>query len=170
MPQTSVLPQWKADYPILQPRQKPGGYPGTVVRTASASVWAAGVVTLTVPAVTDPVGSNVPITVTGFTPAGFNGSYTGTIASTTSITYPLTTSPGLSTVQGTVSYPGMIPLAISTTLPANAVPNKAMWATPTIQTTQLLSPPAAGSPVMVEAEEDSDNPEPTEDEEEAETE
>ncbi len=34
MPQNSVLPQWRADYPILAPVQKPGGV--TVATTATA--------------------------------------------------------------------------------------------------------------------------------------
>ena len=134
MPQTSVLPQWRADYPILTPRQKaPLWVPHSVSLTPSATTWAAGVVTMTVAAVADPVGSTYPITVVGFTPAGYNGSYTGTIASSTSITFPLAANPGAVTVEGTVSYTGVALSTISTTLPANAVPNKAMWAAGTIQ-------------------------------------
>ncbi len=34
MPQNTVLPQWRADYPILAPAQKPGGV--TVLTTATA--------------------------------------------------------------------------------------------------------------------------------------
>lgn len=139
MPQTSVLPQWKADYPILTPRQKPSGIRKDVSRTASASSWAAGKVTLTVPSLADTVGTVYSMVVSGFTPAGYNGSVNGTIASATSITYPLAVDPGLSTVQGTVKYTAVVPLVISTTLPANAVPNKAMY--------------AAGTPIMMEAEE-----------------
>jgi hypothetical protein len=60
-------------------------------------------------------------------------------------------------------------VVVSTTLIANAVPNKPTPFTSTIQATQLLNPPAAGSPVMAEAEGNPGNPGPAEDEEEAET-
>jgi hypothetical protein len=134
MPQTNVIPDWKATYPNDAKAQKPSGISGTVSRTASAGSWAANVATLTVPATTDYVGTVYPITVAGFTPAGYNGTFQGTIASATTITYPLTTNPGgVATVMGTVSYPGIIPLNLSTTLGANAVPNKPTYATGTIQ-------------------------------------
>ena len=124
MLQTNVIPDWKLTYPNDAKCQKPSGMAGTVTRTASAAVWATGTVTLTVPAVLEPAGAVVPITVSGFTPAGYNGSYTGTIASPTSITYPLTSNPGAETALGQVSYQGVIPITISTTLSANDVPNK----------------------------------------------
>jgi hypothetical protein len=36
MPQTSVILVWKADYPILTPRQKPGGVTVTTTLAATA--------------------------------------------------------------------------------------------------------------------------------------
>src|SRR5262245_1273456 len=127
MPQGNVLADWKATYANDAPRQKPPSVSGTVQRTASASAWAAGVVTLTVPAINDYVGTKYPMTVAGFTPAGYNGSVTGTIASNTTITYPLASDPGASSVQGTVSWTGQLPLNVDVTLPATAVPNKPQW-------------------------------------------
>jgi hypothetical protein len=87
----------------------PGGRPVTL--TATAMSWANGVVTLSVPAQPDAVGASYPITVAGVTPAGYNGSYTGTFASPTTITYPLATNPGAVTVQGTVAYTSIYSLA-----------------------------------------------------------
>jgi hypothetical protein len=49
-----------------------------------------------------------------------------------------------------VQKPGGV--VVSSTLIANAVPNKFQPFTSTIQATQLLSPPVTGSPVMAEAE------------------
>jgi len=79
--------------------------------TASAMTWANGVVTATVPAQPDAIGSSYPITVAGVTPAGYNGSYQGTFASPTTITYPLATNPGAVTVQGTVAFASVFPAA-----------------------------------------------------------
>jgi len=75
-----------------------------VSATASAMTWANGIVTATIPAQSDPVGTIYPITVAGVTPAGYNGNYTGTVTSATTITYPLASNPGPVTVQGTVAY------------------------------------------------------------------
>jgi hypothetical protein len=124
MPQTNVLADWKLTYPNDAPRMKPSAYLGTVSRTTTAGSWAANVATLTVPSTTDYVGTVYTMTMAGFTPAGYNGTYQGTIASATTITYPLTTNPGGAvTVQGTVTYQAMVPVNMSTTLPGNAVPN-----------------------------------------------
>jgi len=59
----------------------------------------------------DAPGSSYPITVAGVTPAGYNGSYQGTFASPTTITYPLATNPGAVTVQGTVAFASVFPAA-----------------------------------------------------------
>jgi len=72
--------------------------------TASAMTWANGVVTATVPSQNDRIGTIYPITVAGVTPAGYNGSYQGTLTGPTTITFPLATNPGPVTVQGTVAY------------------------------------------------------------------
>jgi hypothetical protein len=128
MPQNNVLPDWKATYITDAKYQKPAGIPGTISRTATAGSWAANVATLTVPATTDYVGSVYSVTVAGFTPAGYNGTFQGTIASATTVTYPLGADPGgAATVFGTVSYRGTIPLVLSAVLPATAVPNKPQW-------------------------------------------
>jgi hypothetical protein len=141
MPQTSVIPEWKATYPILEPRQKPSSNPLPTHqhRVASAAAWATGVVTLTLPASTDFVGSKHPIVVSGFTPAAYNGNFTGTIASATTITYPLTANPGVETALGAVDYDAYLPIGISTALPANAVPNKAPFSLGTIQSVSVMA-------------------------------
>src|SRR5215475_16009445 len=141
MPQTTVLPEWKASYPITAPKQKPPGLNQTVQRTASASSWAAGKVTLTVPSLSDYVGSTYPMTISGFTPAGYNGNVVGTIASATSITYPLTADPGVSTVQGKATYAMCAPFSVSTTLTATDVPNKPSYSAGTIQLAEIEPPP-----------------------------
>jgi hypothetical protein len=124
MPQTNVLADWKLTYPNDAPRMKPSAYLGTVTRTSTAGSWAGNVATLTVPSTTDYVGTVYTMVMAGFTPAGYNGTFQGTIASATTITYPLTTNPGGAvTVQGTVTYQAMVPVNMSTTLPGNAVPN-----------------------------------------------
>lgn len=46
------------------------------------------------------VGDTIPITISGVTPAAFNGTFTATITTTTAFTYPLSGSPGSVTVQG----------------------------------------------------------------------
>jgi hypothetical protein len=74
-------------------------------RTVSAATWASSVVTLTVPSMPDAIGTTFPLTVSGFTPTGYNGVFTGTIASATTITYPLATNPGAATVLGTALAP-----------------------------------------------------------------
>ena len=69
----------------------------------TSAAWAASVVTLTLTSATTwPVGTTLEITVAGFTPTGYNGTFLGTVATTTTITYPLAVSPGTETVAGTV--------------------------------------------------------------------
>lgn len=71
--------------------------------TVTASNWAAGIVTLTFAAqVSAPYTPGAMITVSGFTPAGYNGTYTVVACTTTTVTYALATTPGTSTVQGSV--------------------------------------------------------------------
>jgi hypothetical protein len=73
--------------------------------TAVSMVWAAGVVTVTVPASSFPpgwtVGSTPTVVIAGVTPAGYNGIYTAQVTTATAFTYPLVASPGTVTVQGT---------------------------------------------------------------------
>src|SRR5262245_52682853 len=141
IPQTNYLPMYTASYPLLAKQQKPPGINGIITRTASASSWSAGtgLVTLTVPAVPDYVGTVVPIIVAGFTPAAYNGSYQGTIASATTITYPFGSNPGASSLQGTVSYPGVTPLTILTTVSGGDVPNKHTYNAGTIQLAEIMA-------------------------------
>jgi hypothetical protein len=127
MPQNNVQSDWAATYPTDLKYQKPSGIPGTITRAISAASAVANVATITVPATTDYVGTTYQITVTGVTPAAYNGTFTGTIASATTITYPLGSTPGAGTVFGSVSYPGIIPIGLSSTLWAHAVPNKPQW-------------------------------------------
>lgn len=70
----------------------------------SALVWASSVVTATT---SSPhgytIGDTLQLTLVGNTPAGYNGTYTATITSTTQFTYPLASNPGSATVFGTVT-------------------------------------------------------------------
>lgn len=47
-------------------------------------------------------GDQLQVVIAGNTPAGYNGTFTGTVAGVDTITYPLSTDPGLSTVVGTL--------------------------------------------------------------------
>jgi hypothetical protein len=68
----------------------------------SSAAWLTGVVTITT---TNPHGlangSTVSLTIAGFTPTGYNGTFTCTVTGANTFTYPLTTNPGAATVQGT---------------------------------------------------------------------
>jgi hypothetical protein len=46
------------------------------------------------------------VTTTGFTPAGYNGTFLATVTGTNTFTFPLTPNPGVATVLGTYSPPG----------------------------------------------------------------
>lgn len=72
--------------------------------------WASGTVTATVPTMTAAVGTVFVVTVAGATPAGYNGTYMATVASSTTFTYALTTNPGTETVPGTYTPPGQAEL------------------------------------------------------------
>ena len=78
-------------------------------QTLSSLVWATNVVTATTAAAHGfPIGVTVSLTIAGATPAGYNGTFSCTITSTTEFTYPLLTNPGTETVAGTV-----IPAAVA---------------------------------------------------------
>ena len=67
----------------------------------SAATWASSLVTLTLTSsIGFPVGTTIPIVVSGITPVGYNGTFTATVASTTSLTYSLTVNPGTATAFG----------------------------------------------------------------------
>jgi len=68
--------------------------------TVTAMSWSGGTVTLT--ATAHGLTGSLAITVTGVTPSGYNGIYSGTVFDANTITFPLTTNPGAVTVQGKV--------------------------------------------------------------------
>lgn len=62
--------------------------------------WASGMAVATVAAHGLTVGSQVNITVSGATPAGYNGTYVATVTSATTLSYPVASNPGACTVPG----------------------------------------------------------------------
>ena len=63
--------------------------------------WASNVATVTTAAPHGyPVGDVVKFTITGATPAGYNGTFNCTITTTTAFTFPLLTNPGTETIPG----------------------------------------------------------------------
>ena len=67
--------------------------------------WASGTATATVAAMTLAVGQVFTTTIAGATPAGYNGVFLATVATSTTFTYALTTNPGSETVPGTYTPP-----------------------------------------------------------------
>jgi hypothetical protein len=66
--------------------------------------WASNVVTVVTSAPHGwTIGDVIPITIAGAVPAGYNGTYTGTVVDATHITYPLASSPGAETTPGTIA-------------------------------------------------------------------
>jgi len=114
MPQTTELPLYRLNYPILAMTQKPGGVAiGTVLNTTTT--WATGVATATCASAHGiPVGGQVMVSVTGVVPIAYNGFVVATATSTTAFTYSLTPNPGVVTTQGQMSW---VPM------PASSVPN-----------------------------------------------
>jgi hypothetical protein len=100
----------------------PSWTPGTTTVAATAA-WAAGLVTLTVATMTIPIGSLLLLNVAGFLPTGYNGSFTGKVASATTITYPLASNPGVETQAGTATYSNP-PVTPTAALAAAAVEDK----------------------------------------------
>ncbi|ELI7926729.1 hypothetical protein VYJ29_004474, partial [Yersinia enterocolitica] len=78
----------------------------TILKPAKAIAtieWATNVVTVTLSAAHGwTIGTEVPVLVSGVTPAGYNGAFTATVTTSTAFTYPLSVSPGVSTVMGSV--------------------------------------------------------------------
>jgi hypothetical protein len=69
------------------------------------ATWAAGIVTCETENPLDGViGSQIPITITGFDPETFNGSYVATLVTPTSFTYQVLTDPGLAVTMGQYQY------------------------------------------------------------------
>lgn len=76
----------------------------STVVTVTAAAWAAGTVTLTYGILgTAPYAVGESITVAGFTPSAYNGTYTVVSCSTTTVTYALAVDPGTATVMGTAA-------------------------------------------------------------------
>lgn len=67
--------------------------------------WASGTATATVAAMTLAVGQTFLTTIAGATPAGYNGTYIATVATSTTFTFALATDPGTETVPGTYTPP-----------------------------------------------------------------
>lgn len=67
--------------------------------------WSGGTVTATVAAMTLAVGQTFLTTIAGAAPAGYNGTFVATVATSTTFTYPLTTNPGSETSPGTYTPP-----------------------------------------------------------------
>lgn len=73
-------------------------------KTLTSLTWAAGVVTGTVSGGHGlPAGETITITVSGNTPAAYNGTFAASVTSSTQFTYPLVTNPGTNTVLGAVT-------------------------------------------------------------------
>jgi hypothetical protein len=67
--------------------------------------WATGTATATVAAMTLSVGQTFLTTIAGATPAGYNGTYLATVATSTTFTYALATDPGTESAPGTYTPP-----------------------------------------------------------------
>lgn len=145
MPQTNVLPDWKATYPTDAKAQKP-----PIINTIgiTAASWTTPNVTFTTAA---PHGLAVgeAFTVAGVNPAAYNGNYT-TIAGTagSTVVAALASSPGTYVSGGTLT--AEVPLQVN--LAANAVPNKTVpW-----QGTETVVTSAGVQNVEAAAEEDAE--------------
>ena len=167
MPQTTVLPDWRATYPIDAPAMKPSGVEVRKSVAISAASWLTGVTTYTVAAHGLPVGSGAYITVQGMTPATFNGQFNANITSATAFTVAMGTTPGTATAFGTAYYMN---------LASNAIPNAEEFAQPMAvgspEYTKMLADMDAaksGKP-KVEEEESEEEPEDEGEEEEGEEE
>ena len=93
--------------------------PGSGSFTANAS-WASGVVTVK----TDSAHGFVTgawVDISGFTPAGYNGTYEVTVTGTDTFTYALPTDPGVQTLAGTAAASGgALPVRILQVYTSNA--------------------------------------------------
>lgn len=70
----------------------------------SAIAWDANTVTVTLSGSHGwGMGEQVPVVISGTTPAAYNGVWTATVTSDTEFTYPLNSDPGAATVMGTVA-------------------------------------------------------------------
>jgi hypothetical protein len=74
----------------------------TLATVAASSTASTATVTFTAQNIAPPVGSVV--TIAGVTPTAYNGTYTVTASTTTSVTYATGANPGVQTVAGTVAF------------------------------------------------------------------
>jgi len=75
--------------------------------TITSLAWAASLVTVTTAGVLSlGVGETFLTTISGATPAAYNGTYVATVTSTDTFTYALASNPGTETVPGTYTIPG----------------------------------------------------------------
>jgi len=111
---------------------------------ATTASWSANVVTISFPAQTQqPFATGATITVTGFTPSGYNGVFTVTGGSSTTVTYALASNPGTMTVTGTVTASGTTPAVFaasqSTTVTAGSFILGTTYTITTVGTTSFTS-------------------------------
>jgi hypothetical protein len=130
MPQTTSLPIFRAEYPILARVQKPGNVLWSGTFGITNATWAANNATFTTSA-PHGLGVGASVTIAGVNPSGYNGTYTtgaGTTGST--IVVPLTPTPGAYVSGGAASVPSP---TFSSAVSANDVPNKPTYSAGTIQ-------------------------------------
>ena len=78
----------------------------------STITWSGSVVTVTTATAHGiPSGDTVQIVIAGCTPTGYNGTFAGTATGTNTVTYPLASDPGSSTVEGTLQLSNTLELA-----------------------------------------------------------
>ena len=82
--------------------------PATEISTIT---WTGSVVTVTTTTAHGiPSGDTVQIVIAGSTPTGYNGTFAGTATGTNTVTYPLVSDPGASTVEGTLQLANTLEL------------------------------------------------------------
>lgn len=78
--------------------------------------WASGTVTATVTSgILPSIGTTFTTTISGATPSGYNGTYSATVASSTTFTYAVTSNPGTETVAGSFTLSGTSPITAAAT-------------------------------------------------------
>ena len=78
----------------------------------STITWTGSVVTVTTTTAHGiPSGDTVQVVIAGCTPTGYNGTFAGTATGTNTVTYPLVSDPGSSTVEGTLQLSNTLELA-----------------------------------------------------------
>lgn len=77
----------------------------------STITWTGSVVTVTTTTAHGiPSGDTVQVVIAGCTPTGYNGTFAGTATGTNTVTYPLVSDPGASTVEGTLQLANTLEL------------------------------------------------------------